>query len=84
MIIIIKIKKPSNDDWYIEEIKKLFVHGNTKTSKINTAFQNKAHIISTELDSIGIRTTDFSNYKGRTLFEELLVADFEDLKRIKK
>ncbi len=80
---MIKIKKLSNDDWYIEEIKRLFVHGNTRIENINKIFQKKANIISNQLTSIGIEKTDFSNYKSRTLFEELLVANFADLERIK-
>lgn len=80
---MIKIKKPSDDDWYIEEIKRIFIHGNTKNENINRAFQNKAHSINVELASIGIEATDFSNYKGRTLFEELLVGNYLDLERIK-
>lgn len=80
---MIRIKKLDNEDWYIDEIKRLFVHGNTKSDNVEKVFLNKAYIISAELEKIGIQKADFSNNKRRTLFEEFLVAPYEDLKKIK-
>lgn len=68
-------------DWYLDEVKKLFVHGNTAPRNINNAYERNVESLNHKLEAI-ISVKDFSNYHGRTFLEELVIAPFSDLKKI--
>lgn len=80
---MIPIKNLNDHEWYLENINRFLVHGNTKSENINKALQDKLKRFSNELSAIGISIKDFSCSKGRTLFEEFIVAGFEDLTKVK-
>ncbi|WP_019229256.1 hypothetical protein [Sedimentibacter sp. B4] len=80
---MIKIQKIKETDWYLNEIKKLFVHGSTK-SNFDDHFYKETEDINRELKEFGLSYNDFSEQKGRTLFEELIVASYADLQKIFK
>ena len=58
-------------DWYLDEVKKLFVHGNTAPRNISNAYERNVESLNHKLEAI-ISVKDFSNYHGRTFLEELV------------
>lgn len=71
------------EDWYLKSIKSLFAHGNTKSEKkIEEHYVRKCKEINNLLAEV-ICDKDFSSRNEKyTLFEKLILAPFEDLKKI--
>jgi len=80
---MIKLPKYEETDWYIEEIKNLYIREGTKNECRESYFQSKVSNIDKSIHNLGITEKDFSIPGSRTLIEELSIANFNDLHKIK-
>lgn len=79
------IKLPVLDDteWYIHEVRKLFVRKDTLPKNYYNTFKKNIRIIDRELQKLNINKNSFSNYNSSlTLFENFIIASYEDLEEI--
>lgn len=77
-----KINNYSDLKWYIESIKKLLVHGNVSQSNINYYYNIEIKKIEDYLTSIGLSNRSFNRLNGNNLFENFILAEFPDIKRL--
>ena len=72
-----------DEDWYLEQVKLLFLHGNTKKD-IDEKFYNCTLDLN-KLIATAVTETDFQSqerFHQRTLLEKLVLAPFSELKMI--
>lgn len=81
---MINLPKYKNTDWYLDEVRKLFVNQRIKSITSSKQFSKNTHSINLAIYNLGITKKDFTNPGNRSLFEELLIADYKDLKKIKE
>lgn len=81
---MIKLPKYEDTDWYLEEVKKLFVNQVCKKVDSNSQFKKNVHSINLAIYNLGITKKDFTKPGKRSLIEELSIADYSDLKKIKE
>ena len=77
-----KINKVKNIDWYIEEIKKCIVSRKVKKENFEEYYLLKENKYTNYLLNLGISLNDFSNKYTDSIFENFIVAEYKDLKKI--
>ena len=78
-----KVNKLSDVQWYIDKMKSLVVHGKVSPQNIPLYYPDKEDKFSQYLSNIGISLADFSELHSNSLFENFIVANYEDLRKIK-
>ena len=81
---MVKISPPTDLSWYLEEIKKLLVRKNAKREDTTEQYNNRVREFSDVLSKMNVSLNDFSSKKGLSLFEEFILAPYNDLFRIKE
>lgn len=76
------INNYSNTKWYIESIKRLLVHGNVSKSNVDYYYNIERRKIEKYLSSLGISGACFNPQNGNNLFENFILAEFSDIKRL--
>lgn len=78
-----KVNKLDDVQWYIDKMKSLVVHGKVSPQNIPLYYPDKERRFSQYLGNIGISLEDFSEIHSNSLFENFIVASYEDLRKIK-
>lgn len=81
---MIKIKPYNDTSWYVYEIKKALINGHVKKENYEKHYQSIIEDFNTQLSDFGILLDDFSNSSSNNLFEEFLVASYNDLITLKQ
>lgn len=81
---MIELPKLLDDTWYQNEIIKIFAGKQTNSKDYYNSYENNTKKINEKINELGINEKDFSEYKGRTMLEELSLAKYEDIERIYK
>lgn len=77
-----EIKNYSDVKWYIESIKRLLVHGNVSNPNVDLYYNIERRKIEDYLSSLGLSITSFNPQNGNNLFENFILAEFSDIKRL--
>lgn len=80
---MIKLPVLDETEWYIHEVRNLFVRKDTLPENRYNTFKKNIKIIEMELQKLNINENSFSNYNSNlTLFENFIIAPYEDLEGI--
>ena len=77
-----EIKNYSDVKWYIGSIKRLLVHGNVSKPNVDLYYNIERRKIEDYLSSLGLSITSFNPQNGNNLFENFILAEFSDIKRL--
>lgn len=77
-----EIKNYNDVKWYIESIKRLLVHGNVSKQNVDYYYNIERSNIENYLCRLGLSITCFNPQNGKSLFENFILAEFSDIKRL--